>query len=234
MQTIRKGSRGGDVATLQHALNLIADGIFGPITDEAVRDFQRSHNLAVDGIVGPKTWAALGIGSSPNPRRIDKIILHCSATPEGEDYTVDQIRQMHLARGFTDIGYHWYITRDGKIHKGRDEAKIGAHTTGQNSHSIGVCYCGGCPPRSVRNWANQGKDTRTPEQRAAIIRLCKELKSRYPSATLHGHNELTCKRAQSEARFNYAECSRQCTECEFANKACPSFIVKNDTDLCAL
>ena len=93
MQTIRKGSRGGDVATLQHALNLIADGIFGPITDEAVRDFQRTHNLAVDGIVGPKTWAALGIDSSPNPRRIDKIILHCSATPEGEDYTVDQIRQ---------------------------------------------------------------------------------------------------------------------------------------------
>ena len=209
MQTIRKGSRGGDVATLQHALNLIADGIFGPITDEAVRDFQRTHNLGVDGIVGPKTWAALGIGSSPNPRRIDKIILHCSATPEGEDYSVDQIRQMHLARGFTDIGYHWYITRDGKIHKGRDEAKIGAHTTGQNSHSIGVCYCGGCPPRSVKNWANQGKDTRTPEQRAAIIRLCKELKSRYPSATLHGHNE-------------------------FANKACPSFIVKNDPDLCAL
>ena len=80
---------------------------------------------------------------------------------------------------------------------------------GQNSHSIGVCYCGGCPPRSVKNWANQGKDTRTPEQRAAIIRLCKELKSRYPSATLHGHNE-------------------------FANKACPSFIVKNDPDLCAL
>ncbi len=132
MQTIRKGSRGGEVATLQRALNLIADGIFGPITDEAVRDFQRSRNLATDGIVGPKTWAALGIGTSPNPRRIDKIILHCSATPEGEDYTVDQIRQMHIARGFTDIGYHWYITRDGKIHKGRDEAKIGAHTTGHN------------------------------------------------------------------------------------------------------
>ena len=59
MQTIRKGSRGGEVATLQRALNLIADGIFGPITDEAVRDFQRSRNLATDGIVGPKTWAAL-------------------------------------------------------------------------------------------------------------------------------------------------------------------------------
>lgn len=209
MQTIKKGSRGNNVATLQRKLNLIADGIFGSITDEAVRDFQCSNNLAVDGIVGPKTWAALGIGSLPNNRHIDKIILHCSATPEGEDFSVGQIRTMHLARGFSDIGYHWYIGRDGTILKGRDESKIGAHTTGHNAHSIGVCYCGGCPPRSVKDWNKKFKDTRTQQQRAAIIRLCRELKSRYPSATLHGHNE-------------------------FANKACPSFIVKNDPDLCAI
>ena len=209
MTTLRKGSRGQEVRTLQSKLNLIADGIFGSVTDEAVRDFQRGHNLAADGIVGPKTWAALGAVPPAGARRIDKIILHCSATPEGEDYSVEQIRRMHLARGFTDIGYHWYIGRDGTVYKGRDESKTGAHTTGQNSHSIGVCYCGGCPPRSVMNWANQGKDTRTPEQRAAIIRLCKELKGRYPAATIHGHNE-------------------------FANKACPSFIVKNDPDLCAI
>lgn len=209
MLTLKLGSRGSDVKTLQHALSLAEDGIFGPVTEETVKAFQKEHGLSIDGIVGPNTWAALGVVAPSNRRTINKIILHCSATPEGEDFSVEQIRQMHLARGFADIGYHWYITRDGKIHKGRDEAKIGAHTTGQNSHSIGVCYCGGCPPRTVKNWANQGKDTRTPAQRAAIIRLCKELKSRYPSATLHGHNE-------------------------FANKACPSFIVKNDTDLCAL
>lgn len=209
MTTIRKGSRGSEVATLQRMLNLIADGIFGPITDEAVRDFQKSHALTVDGIVGPKTWAALGVAPQPSARRIDKIILHCSATPEGEDFTVQQIRQMHLSRGFSDIGYHWYIGRDGKIYKGRDESKIGAHTTGQNAHSIGVCYCGGCPPRSVKDWERKGKDTRTPAQRASLIKLCKELKSRYPLASLHGHNE-------------------------FANTACPSFIVKNDPDLCAI
>lgn len=209
MQTIKKGSRGNDVIALQKKLNLIADGIFGAITDEAVRDFQRSHNLAVDGIVGSKTWAVLGVVSPTNARRINKIILHCSATPEGEDFSVEQIRKIHLKRGFTDIGYHWYIGRDGTIYKGRDESKVGAHCTGQNAHSIGVCYCGGCPPRSVKDWEHKGKDTRTPAQRAAIIQLCKELKSRYPSATIHGHNE-------------------------FANKACPSFIVKNDPDLCAI
>ena len=209
MNTIKKGSRGADVVTLQKKLNLIADGIFGPITDEAVRDFQQSHNLTVDGIVGPKTWAALGVAAPTNSRSINKIILHCSATPEGEDYSVDQIRQMHIARGFTDIGYHWYIGRDGTIYKGRDESKVGAHTTGYNAHSIGVCYCGGCPSRSVKDWNKKSKDTRTSQQRAAIIKLCKELKTRYPSATLHGHNE-------------------------FANKACPSFIVKNDSELCAI
>lgn len=198
MKTLRQGDRGADVATLQRKLNLNADGIFGPYTYEGVLEFQKSHGLTVDGIVGPATWNALLGLPAVNPRRIDKIIVHCSATPEGENYTVEQIRQMHLQRGFSDIGYHWYIDRDGNIFKGRSESISGAHTIGQNSHSIGVCYCGGCPPRSVKNWDKQGKDTRTPAQKAAILKLLRELKGRYPNTTIHGHRE-------------------------FANKACPSF-----------
>ncbi len=205
METIRKGSRGASVKKLQQRLNLIADGIFGSITEEAVIEFQKRQGLVADGIVGTKTWDALG-GSKTNTRFINKIIIHCSATPEGEDYTVDQIRGIHLERGFTDIGYHWYITRDGKIHKGRDESKVGAHTKGQNANSIGVCYCGGCPPRSISGWNRMGKDTRTQAQREAIIKLCKDLKHRYPNSTIHGHNE-------------------------FAAKACPSFNVQTDPDL---
>lgn len=137
-------------------------------------------------------------------RKIDKIIIHCSATPEGKDFTVEQIRQWHLARGFSDIGYHIVIYRDGSIHKGRPIEQVGAHTTGQNAHSIGICYIGG-------NTADNKtpKDTRTEAQRLALIKLVRELKASYPSATIHGHNE-------------------------FANKACPSFIVKNDPDLCAI
>lgn len=61
METIKKGNVGWPVKTLQQALNLMEDGIFGPLTEEAVKEFQREHNLTVDGIVGPKTWAALGI-----------------------------------------------------------------------------------------------------------------------------------------------------------------------------
>lgn len=203
MKTIKKGSRGDDVAILQRKLNLIADGIFGPITDEAVREFQKSHSLTVDGIVGPKTWYALGI-AQVNTRRIDKIIIHCSATPEGKDYTVEQIRQWHLARKFSDIGYHYVIYRDGSIHLGRSENVVGAHTTGYNTHSIGICIIGGMTADNTKP-----KDTRTEAQRVALIKLIRELKAKYPSATIHGHNE-------------------------FANKACPSFIVKNDADLRSL
>lgn len=202
MTTIRKGSRGVDVATLQQKLNLVPDGIFGPITDEAVRDFQKSHNITADGIVGAKTWAALGVGSLPNSRRIDKIIIHCSATPEGQHFTVEQIRQWHLARNFSDIGYHFVIYLDGSVHRGRPEKRVGAHTTGYNTHSIGVCYVGGCEADG-----KTPKDTRTPAQRASLIRLVAELRAKYPDATVHGHNE-------------------------FANKACPSFNVQKEPELC--
>lgn len=202
MNTLRKGSKGNDVAELQRKLNLIADGIFGPVTEEAVRDFQKSHSLTADGIAGPKTLAALGLVSVPSARRIDEIIIHCSATPEGKDFSVDDIRRWHLARNFSDIGYHYVIYRDGSVHPGRPMAQVGAHCTGHNSRSIGVCYIGGCSSDGVTP-----KDTRTPEQRTALVNLVASLRKKYPAASVHGHNE-------------------------FAAKACPSFYVKNEPDLC--
>lgn len=195
MTTLKIGSKGNEVKILQIRLNLIADGIFGPITQEAVKDFQKKNNLTTDGIVGSTTWAKLGITQT---RYINEIIVHCSATPEGKDFTVTDIKKWHLARGFSDIGYHYVIYRDGSVHTGRDESKIGAHCTGHNSYSIGVCYIGGC--------ASDGKtpkDTRTDAQKTALVKLLKELKSRYPKATIHGHRE-------------------------YANKACPSFDAKKE------
>lgn len=115
-------------------------------------------------------------------RKINKIILHCAATPEGKDFTVDTIRKWHLARGFNDIGYHFVIYRDGTIHEGRPLDKAGAHTTGYNSYSIGICYIGGC--------AKDGrtpKDTRTPEQKLAMYQLLHDLLEIYPKAEVSGH-----------------------------------------------
>ena len=188
---LKLGSRGNKVKTLQEKLNLKADGVFGPLTEEAVKDFQRSNGLEADGIAGANTLSKLNL--SVNKRNIKELIVHCSATPEGKDYSVDTIRQWHLQRGFSDIGYHYVIYRDGSIHIGRDESIIGAHCTGHNTNSIGVCYIGGC--------ASDGKtpkDTRTTEQKQSLVKLLKELKTKYPQASIHGHRD-------------------------FANKACPSF-----------
>ena len=91
---LKLGSRGNEVKALQEKLNLKADGIFGPITEEAVKDFQRSNGLEVDGIVGANTLSKLNL--SVNKRNIKELIVHCSATPEGKDYSVDTIRQMSL------------------------------------------------------------------------------------------------------------------------------------------
>lgn len=190
MNTLRLGSKGNDVITLQKKLNLQADGIFGPLTDEAVREFQKANGLSIDGIVGPNTWEKLGV--STNKRDIKEIIVHCSATPEGKDYTVADIKQWHLARGFSDIGYHYVIYRDGSINKGRDESISGAHCTGHNTISIGVCYIGGMDA------ANKNpKDTRTDAQKSAIVKLLKELKSRYPKAKIYSHNNFAAKACPS-------------------------------------
>lgn len=131
-------------------------------------------------------------------RIINEIIIHCSATPEGKDYTVEQIKQWHKQRGFSDIGYHYVIYRDGSIHSGRPIERIGAHCLKHNAHSIGVCYIGG-----VAKDGKTPKDTRTDAQKESLIKLIKELKAKYPKATVHGHRE-------------------------YANKACPCFDAKNE------
>ena len=187
---LKLGSRGNEVKVLQEKLNLKEDGIFGPLTEEAVKDFQRSNGLEVDGIVGANTLSKLNL--SVNKRTIKELIVHCSATPEGKDYSVDTIRQWHLQRGFSDIGYHYVIYRDGSIHIGRDESIIGAHCTGHNTNSIGVCCIGGC--------ASDGKtpkDTRTTEQKQSLVKLLKELKTKYPQASIHGHRDFSSKACPS-------------------------------------
>ena len=133
-------------------------------------------------------------------RPLDKIILHCSATREGQDISVETMRQWHLKRGWSDIGYHFVIYLDGSIHKGRPIEKVGAHTSGQNTGSIGICYVGG-----VEKDGKTPKDTMTDLQETAMVNLIKALREEYGNMTLHGHNE-------------------------FAAKACPSFKVYEKYD----
>ena len=121
METLQKGIKGDGVKVLQKALHLIEDGIFGTITEEAVKTFQKANGLCPDGVVGEKTWGKLLFinGLVKSKRNIREIIVHCSATPDGKDFTVDDIRKWHKARGFSDVGYHYIVYRDGSVHDGR-------------------------------------------------------------------------------------------------------------------
>jgi N-acetylmuramoyl-L-alanine amidase len=197
---LRKGTKNNDVKVLQEMLGIAQDGVFGAYTELAVKEFQRQHGLTADGVVGTKTWEALckeygklNIVLKKSRRIITEIIVHCSATPEGRDYTVADITSWHKQRGFTTIGYHYVVYRDGTIHEGRSVDSIGAHCTSHNANSIGVCYIGGM------DRANKvEKDTRTAAQKETLLKLMNELKRLYPRAKIHGHRD-------------------------FANKACPSF-----------
>ena len=120
-------------------------------------------------------------------RTITEIIIHCSATVEGKDFSVKDIDRWHRERGFKMVGYHYVIRLDGTIEQGRPLEMIGAHCTGHNAHSIGICYIGGL------DRSGNPKDTRTQVQKDVLWRLVKSLQKRFPSATVHGHREFANK-----------------------------------------
>lgn len=120
-------------------------------------------------------------------RAIDKIILHCSATREGKNFTNEDIERWHVERGFRKIGYHFVVYLDGSVHKGRDISEVGAHCRGHNENSIGICYIGGLDSNGKPN------DTRTEAQKKSLVNLVEELKLQFPKATVHGHKEFANK-----------------------------------------
>lgn len=131
-------------------------------------------------------------------REINKIIIHCSDTPEGRNNTVADITAWHKHRGFRTIGYHFVVYIDGTVKQGRPIAEIGAHCTGHNADSIGICYIGG-RTEDMKKF----KDTRTEAQKESLLILLKELRKQFPFAKVYGHRD-------------------------FANRDCPCFDAKEE------
>lgn len=133
-------------------------------------------------------------------RKINKIIIHCTATKEGKDFKAKDIDRWHKEKGWKCIGYHYVIDLDGTVEKGRSVEEIGAHCNGHNADSIGIVYVGGLDSKG------NPKDTRTQAQKEALWELLRVLITKYPKASIHGHNE-------------------------FSSKACPCFDVQKECGL---
>lgn len=115
---------------------------------------------------------------------IKYLVLHCSASRCNQDYSVELLRRDHKARGFYDIGYHFYIRKDGKKTQHRMLLEVGAHCIPYNICSIGICYEGGLD--------EDGKpaNTLTKEQEERITDLLINLHKLFPKAKIVGHRDL--------------------------------------------
>lgn len=118
-------------------------------------------------------------------RKINLIVVHCSATKSNKDYTPEQLERDHKARGFNSAGYNYYIRKSGTIVAMRPLELVPAHVTGFNKNSIGVCYEGGLDENG------KAADTRTPEQKEALISLLMNLVVQFPDCEIVGHRDLS-------------------------------------------
>ncbi len=171
--------------------------------DEAAKALQRRVGVEPDGDIGLKTIAAINreldrsaaparprlhiaaadIAPKQSVRAIRTIAVHCSATKEGQPFNAKDIDGWHRRQGWNEIGYNAVVLLDGTIEKGRDEAKTPSHAQGHNADSIAICYIGGTDA------AGKPKDTRTPEQKAALRKWLELKKSQYPAARIQGHHD---------------------------------------------
>lgn len=118
-------------------------------------------------------------------RKIDLIVVHCSATREDRPFSEHDLEACHRRRGFDGTGYHFYIRKNGDIKTTRPVERIGAHAKGFNRNSIGICYEGGLDA------GGRAKDTRTEWQKHSLRVLLKVLLNDYPGSRVCGHRDLS-------------------------------------------
>lgn len=113
----------------------------------------------------------------PN-RNVDRVFIHCSASDNPEHDDVAVIRQWHLDRGWSDIGYHFFIQKDGTLQFGRSLERTPAAQKGHNTGTIAICL--------------HGLDINlfTKDQFRTLYSLCDEIDIDYNVITFHAHNEV--------------------------------------------
>lgn len=119
-------------------------------------------------------------------KAIKYLVVHCSASsPKNPAISILDIDRMHKQRGFSCVGYHFFIKRDGTIEKGRPDTVAGAHVEGFNMVSLGICMAGGIDEKG------KAENNFTPPQFASLAALIKQLEVTYPTAKTLGHRDLS-------------------------------------------
>ena len=134
-----------------------------------------------------------------NADSVKFLVLHCSATRCNQDYSVEQLRRDHKSRGFYDVGYHFYIRKDGSMTQHRFLLEVGAHARPFNRCSIGICYEGGLDEEG------RPANTLTHAQYRVIRHLLLQLKILFPQAEIVGHRDLPGATPKECPCFNAAE-----------------------------
>lgn len=114
------------------------------------------------------------------------IAIHCSATRPSQDIGAADIRKWHKAQGWSDIGYHFVIRRNGKIERGRPIDAVGAHVAGFNAASVGICMVGGVSQKGF----TKAENNFTKEQFSALQSLMTWICGKYPKAKVRGHRDF--------------------------------------------
>jgi N-acetylmuramoyl-L-alanine amidase len=117
--------------------------------------------------------------------RTNWIVLHCSATRGVQDIGAADIDRWHKAQGWSRIGYHFVIRRNGKVETGRPVGDVGSHVKGHNHDSVGICMVGGLDDRTWKPTPNF-----TAAQWKALEGLVGRLVKTYPKAKVLGHRDF--------------------------------------------
>lgn len=118
------------------------------------------------------------------PEDVQFLAVHCSATPGDRDVTAADIGRWHTNQGFTGIGYHYVIRRNGQVEPGRRLDQRGAHVAGFNHCSIGICLVGGVDK------AMKPENNFTNAQMDSLREVLTGLQKRFPKAVIQGHRDF--------------------------------------------
>ncbi len=115
-------------------------------------------------------------------RNIERIFIHCTAS--SSKTTVESITNEFKRRGWNKPGYHYLISANGAVTQLLNEQEISNGVKGYNTTAINIAYIGGIDQKGNIS------DTRTIEQKAAIVHLLLMLRERYPKARIMGHRDI--------------------------------------------